>query len=449
MKIDIPDFIEIRGGRPLADDAQVRVSGAKNEVLGAMCAALLTDQPVIFNNVPFITDVVDMVEIFRAIGASVDYAPEKNRIEIRAEKITTNQLPDQALNFRASYYIWGALLARFKKTGEWGSLRIKIPGGCAFGGARAINFHIDLLDNIFGAKLTETAEALEFVLPDNFDGALRPIYSTPKTSHGATFHWMLAAALSPDIKMIYNASLEHEVPHLLGILNQMGANIRGTNTTAITNLGFGGRLLGGGEFDIMPDRMEAGFYTLLALALRSKIKIIGADLASSRPWFNSIVEIAGADRCVARGEIMYFDFTDLPPFLGRTMITSPIPGKETDMQQCWTPVLAQATDESLIFDPIYPGRVGHLPELKKFGIETDFSEVEIENPLTPKAAKIIVRPSRIHAANATGMDLRGTAALIIAAAVAEGQSRIDLPKFALRGYPNLIGNLKKLGVEIC
>ena len=449
MSIAIPDFITIKGGRPLADNAVVRISGAKNEVLGAMCAALLTDRPVRFNNVPFITDVADMIDIFRAIGAEVDYEPEKNTFVIRAEKITTNELPDQALNFRASYYIWGALLARFSKTGEWRSLRIKIPGGCAFGGARAINYHTDLLENIFGAKLVESADNLEFALPESFDPSARPIYSTPQVSHGATFHWLLSAALSPHAKMIYNASLEPEVSHLLGILNKMGANIRGTGATAIANLGFDGRLLGGGEFDIMPDRMETGFYALLALALRSRIKLVGTDLPSCRPWFNSVVEIAGLENCSSHGDIMYFDFANVKPFAGRLMITSPIPGKETDMHQVWTPVLAGALSPSEIFDPIWPGRAGHLAELAEFGIKSDFSEIEIANSIAPKAAKIKIYPSKIKPANAKGMDLRGTAALIIAAAAADGTSRIDLPKFALRGYPNLVGNLQKIGIDIC
>jgi UDP-N-acetylglucosamine 1-carboxyvinyltransferase len=447
-KIDIPDFMEINGGRPLADGASVEISGAKNEVLGAMCAAILTDQPVKFNNIPFITDVLDLCGIMRGIGIKIDYRPEEKRMTIHAEKITGNALPPEAIKFRASYYIWGALLARFAKTGEWRSLKIRIPGGCSFSGARAIDYHEDLLRNMFGAGMIESGEYLEFVLPESFDAAARPIYSTMQVSHGATFHWLLSAALSPTPKMIYNASLEPEVPHLLGILAKMGANIRGTGTTAITGFGFGGRLLRGGTFDILPDRMETGFYALLAMGLKSKITLAGTDADSCRPWLNSVIEIAGLRRCSIDADSMRFDFRDLPQFDGRRFIMSPIPGKETDMQQIWAPILGAARTPSTIYDPVWAGRTGHLPEMAKFGLKSESRLVDINNSVAPRAAEITIHPSKMKPAAADGMDLRGTAGLVVCAAMADGTSRIKDPKYALRGYPNLIENLKRIGIDV-
>ena len=461
-----PDYIEINrtGGasrtgssRPLADNATVQISGAKNEVLGAMCAAILTDEPVIFNNVPFITDVLDMCEIMREIGVKIEYNPQQRQLKLHAKKILTNTLPDNALNFRASYYIWGAILARFQKTGEFKSLKIKIPGGDVFGGIRAINYHTDLIKNIFGADLIESADNLEFVIPEKLASAPAasaaptecPIYSTLQVSHGATFHWLLSVALSSHLKMMYNASLEFEVAHLVGILNKMGATIRGTNTTAITNLGFNGHLLKGGEFDILPDRMETGFYALLAMALKSKIKLLGTDAPSCRPWLNSVIEIAGTACCRIENDSMTFDFTKLSEFDGRNYIMSPIPGKETDMQQLWTPILATARTPSKIYDPVWAGRIGHLPEMEKFGLKLEHRTVRINNSVALQAAEITIHPSRLHAANVTGMDIRGTAGLIICAVMASGStSRINNPKFALRGYPNLIQNLKNIGIDV-
>ena len=443
-----PDYIEINGGRALAVDAVVQISGAKNEVLGAMCAAILTDEPVIYNNVPFITDVLEMCEIMRGIGVEIEYAPQQRRLKIHAKQILTNILPDNALKFRASYYIWGAILARFQKTGEFKSLKIKIPGGDVFGGVRAIDYHTDLIKNIFGADLIASANDLEFVIPEKFDSTACPIYSTLQVSHGATFHWLLSVALSPHLKMIYNASLEFEVPHLVGILNKMGATIRGTNTTAITNFGFSGHLLSGGVFDIMPDRMETGFYALLAMALKSKIKLIGTDASSCRPWLNSVIEIAGGGCCHIENNSMTFDFTNLSEFNGRNYIMSPIPGKETDMQQLWTPILATARTSSKIYDPVWAGRIGHLPEMEKFGLKLEHRTVKINNSVASKAAEITIHPSQLHTANVSGMDIRGTAGLIICAVMADGISRINNPKFALRGYPNLIQNLRKIGIDV-
>lgn len=466
--IHIPDFLEITGGKPLNDGATVHISGAKNEVLGVMCAAVLTDQVVEFNNVPFITDTVDLCALMQKIGIDVDYTPAQNHLRIRARRITTNVLPPEAMKFRASYYIWGALLARFVKTGEFKSLKIEVPGGCELSGdkrgvgkmdmvalghgksPRAMDYHANLLNNIFGTELIETDNMLEFVLPKRFDGNANPIYSTTLVSHGATFHWMLATAMSPDLHMMYNAIQEPEIPHLLGILNKMGAKLRGTNTTAIASLGFDGKLLSGGVFDIMPDRMETGFYALLAMALKSRIKLTGTDVESCRPWLNSVIEIAGPEQCYIRDGFMVFDFRNLPDFDGRTFLISPMPGKETDMQQIWTPILAQAKTASRIFDPIWTARTGHLPELEKFGIKSEHREFEVSNAAIQKSLEITIYPSKIHAATepANGTDLRGTAALIMAAAIANGTSRINNPKFALRGYPNLVQNLKNIGITV-
>jgi len=316
---------------------------------------------------------------------------------------------------------------------------------------RATDYHANLMANMFGAELIESADGtLEFILPKKFDPSAAPIYSTTLVSHGTTFHWMLSAALSPHLHVMYNASMEYEVPHLMGILNAMGANMRGTNTTAITGLGFSGGLLSGGEFDILPDRMETGFYALLAMALRGRIKLIGTDARSCRPWLNSVIELAGKERCEIFKDFMVFDFRDMKDFDGRSFIISPIPGKETDMQQIWAPVLAGARTPSFIYDPIWTNRRGHLPELAKFGIKSSDRIFEISNATVSKALEIEIFPSKIHAAStpAEGTELRGTASLIIAAAAAKGRSRINGPKFALRAYPNLIENLRAIGITV-
>ncbi len=450
-KIKIPESIKIEGGHTLRDGASVKISGAKNEILGAMCAAILTDKPVKFTNVPHITDVIDLIDIMQDIGIRTQYQPNKKTLDIHAQRITSNELNESALKFRASYYIWGALLGRFTKTGEFNSLKIKVPGGCAgFGtnGTRPFDFHINLLENVFGATLHDTGKNLEFVLPKSFDAGVEPIYSTTRVSHGATFHWMLSVALSPNLKMIFNSSLEPEVSHLLSILNKMGANIRGTNSEAMTNLGHTKYLLNGGQFEIMPDRLETGFYAQLALATKSKIKLIGTDAPSCRPWLNTMIEIAGKSKCKIGRKSMEFDFQNLHTFTGRNMIISPIPGKETDMHQTWAPVLSMATSQSKIYDPIYENRTRHLPELAKFGLNSSSRVLDIKNSVAPKSSEIIINPSILRPAVANGMDLRGTAALIIAATMANGESTLYDIGYALRGYPNLIQNLKNIGIHI-
>ncbi len=448
-KFFIPNHITINGGKTLRDNAAVSISGAKNEVLGSMAAAVLTDRPVVLHNVPHISDVLDMGHIMNDLGVDIRHDPKTRVLWIHAEKISSNILSDAAYKFRASYYIWGALMARFAATGEFDRLVIKVPGGCSFGGKRAIDYHLDLMRNIFGARIKTADTTMELILPKRLPENKSPLYSTRKMSHGATFHWMLAAATSPQTKMIYNASMEPEVPHLLGELNKMGANLRGTGTTGIMSTGRGG-LLNGANIEIMPDRLETASYALLAMGLRDKIKLNGTDAESCRPWLNSVIEIAGKNSVSVSpdGESMSFDFSNMCEFHGQKFLMSPIPGKETDLHQIWAPVLSSAITASEIYDPIWPGRHGHLPELAKFGLDSSFEILKIKNSVAKNALNIEIRPSLLRPAIVSGMDLRGTFGLIVAAAMANGQSDIESPSFALRGYPEMIQNLQNIGINV-
>ena len=452
----IPKYLAIEGGHQL--QGTVEISGAKNEVLGAMAAAVLTDRPVRLDNVPHISDVIDMGHIMMELGVDVGYDPDARAMRLHAEKITENRLSEKAAKFRASYYLWGSLLARFSVTGEFDSLRVRMPGGCNFKG-RATDYHFNLLQNIFGASIGKAGGETVFTLPPARADAARdnrPVYSTDQVSHGATFHWLLSAALSDRQKYIYNASLEPEVPHLLGMLNKMGARLRGDGTTAISSFGRkSGGLMNGGAFNIMPDRMEAGSYALMALATRGNITLDGVDLKSCRPWTNSVIEILGNNRGKnftqftgdAEGEALCLDFRG-QELDGRSFIMSPIPGKETDLQQIWTAVLATARDSSTIIDPIWPNRNMHIEEMRKFGLDCQAEQIDIDNINTPKALKISVSPSQIRPAVAAGMDLRGTFGLLVLAAAADGKSIIESPGWALRGYPNLVKNLQGLHVHV-
>jgi len=456
----IPDYLTIKGGKSI--DSRIKVSGAKNEVLGIMAAAVLTDEVVELRNVPYISDVLEMGSIMMDLGVDVKYSPAENRLRLHARRITGNVLPELALHFRASYYLWGALLARFRVTGEFKSLHIKMPGGCTlvetfktgegFGKqGRATDFHFNMLQNVFEVDIKKGAgeDDLELVLPDRSSVEdPHPVYATRLMSHGATMHWMLAAALSERQKFMYNASLEPEVPHLLWILRAMGAELRGTGTMAITNMGHSGGLLKGGVFDVMPDRLEAGTYALLTMALRGKIHIEGANASHCLPWLNLIKEIVKPenDRVRVDDSGMYFDFTGFE-FPGQHIIFSPFPGKETDLQQIWTSVLTSATSSSVIVDPVWPKR-SDMPKMMPFGVDFDFEQLEIENYEMPLTSRLLIIPSKVRPAESSGFDLRGTMAMIILAVMAEGESKINNPSFALRGYPNLVKNLQAIGIDI-
>lgn len=451
----IPDSLTINGGNSVSGD--IKISGAKNAILGLMAAAVLTDDVVTLRNVPYITDVLEMGHIMKDIGVDVKYDPQKRILKLHAAKIVKNEISHQAAHFRASYYLWGSLLARFSRTKEFDSLKVCLPGGCSFGGKRPTDFHEELIKTVFGATISiETRENekysyLCFTLPKKEKTDLCPVYTTFKASHGATFHWLLSMVGSNESKMMYNASLEPEVSNLIAMLQKMGLGIIGNERTGLVYDGKNRSLLKGVDFEVIPDRLEAATYALLTLSTRGTVELDGIKLEHCSPWLGQL------ERMFSRGiyystdkKKLYLDFRKIKPFDGFIMQVTPFPGFETDLHQIWTPVLAQAKSESIISDLIWSGRCAHLPEMAKFGLQSKYEQIDVNSGQqgTIKNLYITIKPSTFHAAEAKGTDLRGTMGTIILAATAKGKSVIQEPSFALRGYPNLLKNLQDLGMDI-
>lgn len=449
----IPDQLTITGGGPCS--GSVRISGAKNSILPLMAASLLTNEKVILRNVPYISDVMEMGHILKELGVTVQYAPQDKILVLHAEKIKSNLVSHRAARFRSSYYLWGALLARFCHTEEFDSLKVCMPGGCSFGGKRPTDFHEQLIKNVFGAEINiETDNKysyLSFNLPQKSPKKLCPIYTTTKVSHGATCHWLLSVAGSHEIKMMYNSSLEPEISNLISMLQQMGLGLTGNEKTGLVYDGTNAGLLRGVDFNVVPDRLEAATYALLSLATKGEIELDGINYEHCLPWISQL------SRMFDKG--IYFspdltklnlDFRNRKKFDGVIMQMSPFPGNETDLQQIWTPVLAQAAGPSVISDIIWPGRQAHLPEMEKFGLKVKAEVIDVigGQQAAMKNLYVRIKPSRLTASKASGMDLRGTMGLIVLAASAKGTSIIDNPGYALRGYPNLIRNLNNLGIKV-
>lgn len=450
----IPEKLCIKGGKPAM--GTVEISGAKNSILGLMAAALLTDEEVILNNVPYITDVIEMGHIMSDLGVDVKYNPVDKKLFLHALNIKNNVLSDKALKFRASYYLWGALLARFKHTHEFTSLKVLVPGGCSFGGARPTDFHEQLIRNIFSAEIEEIKEDektyLEFTLPEqNNEDDCCPIYTTAKVSHGATFHWLLSIAGTKNFKMMYNSSLEPEVSNLLSMLQDMGLKVAGSDRTGLIYYGDNRRLLRGGTFDVIPDRLEAATYALLALGTRGVVKLKGIKYEHCVPWVKQLGKtLKNGIYYSYDKDILILEFMNVAPFNGVCMQMSPFPGFETDLQQVWTPILSMASSDSIIVDMVWPGRSAHLAEMKKFGLESEFKHIEVSASQTTSQTALMakIKPSKLKGAKASGTDLRGTMGTILIALMAKGKSEIENPSFALRGYPNVIENLKNLGLDV-
>lgn len=449
----IPELLSIRGGNPVY--GSVNISGAKNAILGLMAASLLTDEPVTINNVPYISDVLEMGHIMKELGVDVRYAPQKRILYLHARKITSNVISEKAVHFRASYYLWGSLLARFVHTGEFDSLKVLMPGGCSFGGKRRTDFHEQLIKSVFNAEISEepynSRHYLCFSLPKNKVLGGNPVYATFKASHGATYHWMLSVAGASEIKMMYNSSMEPEISNLMMMLQQMGLGLSGNERTGLIYDGKNRGLLHGGTFYAIPDRMEAATYALLAVGTKGEIQIENINFDNCRPWFSQLYNMFESGVYYSPDKTqLNLNFRNRADFNGVIMQMSPFPGMETDLQQIWTPILGQASSESFIADLIWPGRIAHLEQMRKFGLQTEAEqrEVKVSQEMSDKVLLVKIKPSQYKAADVEGMDLRGTMGLIIMAAMTEGKSKVTTPSYALRGYPNLIKNLQDLGVNI-
>lgn len=456
MKSDnffIPERLDIKGGKPAR--GTVEISGAKNSILGLMAASVLTDEEVILNNVPYITDVIEMGHILMDLGVNVKYNPKEKKLFLHALKIKNNILSDKALKFRASYYLWGALLARFKHTNEFDHLKVLVPGGCSFGGKRPTDFHEQLIRNIFGAQIESVSENgkhyLNFVLPSIQIDNDMPIYTTAMVSHGATTHWLLSIAGTKEFKMMYNSSLEPEISNLLSMLQSMGLRVSGSDRTGLIYYGFNQNLLRGGEFSVIPDRLEAATYALIALGTKGSIKIKGIICEHCTPWLKQLTKTIkdGIYYSFDKKDLI-LDFSGVESFDGVCMQMSPFPGFETDLQQVWTPVLSMASSESTIVDMVWPGRSAHLGEMKKFGLDSSSKTIEVFSGQDKTKTTLIahIKPSKLKSAKAIGTDLRGTIGTILIAIMAKGKSEIENPSFALRGYPNVVENLRKLDLDV-
>ncbi|MBN2676269.1 MAG: hypothetical protein JXR30_03395 [Alphaproteobacteria bacterium] len=460
--IKLPEKIIINGGKPIS--GTVEISGAKNAVLGLMAAVVLTDEEVVLRNMPHITDVLDMIEMLKSFGVQVDYNAKERVFKARAEKIITNKMSKElAKKIRASYYLWGALLSRFSITKEFDTLYVPIPGGCDFGKkGRGHDFHEELLKLNLGVSIEYTDNLeMKFVLPKTQSQSTKPlVYTTPRPSHGATMHWLLST-IGAQNAMMYGASQEPEILDLMDMLTMMAegqAQYSGHGETGLVkcqcNCQVG--LFSGVDYIIMPDRLEAAAYAMLAVATKGRVTLKGIDTSIMRPFLSQLRNILpdgvltteeGDTLHIAANEI---DFKYVAP---QTMLMSAFPGMETDLQQIWTTILARANGRSFIVDPVWSGRVTHVPEFQKMGVQIKSSVDTYQISATEKRDVAVIEIQgdpleNFKPAIVQGPDLRGTMGLIVMACSVKGESIIDPPTYALRGHPNLIKNLKDLGVDI-
>ena len=407
----------IKGGNPLV--GEVEIGGAKNAALAILAAAIMTDETVQIDNLPDVNDVNVMLEAIEGIGAMVQ------RIDRHTVKINGSTIGDFNIEYdyikkiRASYYLLGALLGKYKRA------EVALPGGCNIGsrpidqhlkGFRALGADVD----IEHGKIVAEAEKLRGT----------HLYFDVVTV-GATINVMMAAAMSEGLTIMENVAKEPHVVDVANFLNSMGANIRGAGTDVIKIRGV--RSLHKTEYSIIPDQIEAGTFMFAAAATKGDVTVLNVIPKHLDATISKLVDIGceveefdDAVRVVAKKR------------LSTQVKTLPYPGYPTDMQPQIGVALALAKGTSTITESIFENRFKYLGELARMG-----AQVKVEgNSATIEGVE------RFSAARVSAPDLRAGAALCIAGLAAEGITIVDDIVYIQRGYERFEEKLRGLGAMI-
>ena len=409
--------LEIQGGNRLS--GTIRISGAKNSSVALIPAAILADDNVTICNVPEITDTDALSEILEYLGADVKRASESIVIDPRT--IENKEIPANiSKKLRASYYFMGALLGKYKH------VEMYFPGGCSIG-ARPINFHLKGFEAL-GATV-EINDDKYIVDAKELKGA--NIY-LDFASVGATINIMLAAVKAKGVTVIDNAAKEPEIVNVATFLNNMGAKIRGAGTSTIKITGV--EKLNGCFHEVIPDRIEAGTYTIIGALIGNYLKIDNIIPEHIEALTSKLIEMGveleiGADYLIVNKPEKYKCVNV------RTLV---FPGFPTDLQQPFMVLSTQSNGKSVVEETIYENRFMHVPYLNDMG-----ADIEINGQ---KA--IINGPSKLIGKNVEATDLRAGASMVAAALVAEGTTTISNIGHISRGYENIVEKLSDVGAKI-
>ncbi len=408
----------IKGGNPLV--GEVEIGGAKNAALAILATAIMTDETVTIENLPNVRDINVMLEAIKGIGGKVD------RIDNHTVKINGSMISDLRVDYeyikkiRASYYLLGALLGKYKRA------EVALPGGCDIGsrpidlhlkGFRALGANVDIHHGLISA----TAEKLRGT----------HIY-LDKVSVGATINIMMAAAMADGKTTIENAAKEPHVVDVANCLNSMGAKIRGAGTDVIRISGV--EKLHRTEYSIIPDQIEAGTFMFAAAVTKGDVTVknvipkhLDSITAKLLEIGCEVEELDDAVRVVASKPLHHTQVTTLP-----------YPGFPTDMQPQMSVVLGIAEGTSTVTESIFENRFKYVDELARMG-----ASIKVESNIA-----IVTGVAQYMSARVSAPDLRAGAALVIAGLAADGITIVDDIYYIERGYEDFQDKLKLLGAQV-
>ncbi len=413
------DRLQIDGGTAL--EGEVRISGAKNSALPILAGTLLAAEPVSVGNVPHLQDVTTMIELLGRMGVTVT-VDERMNVEVDASTLDKPLAPyDLVKTMRASILVLGPLLARF------GEANVSLPGGCAIG-ARPVNIHVAGLQAM-GAEISIENGYIRARAP-RLRGARLVLDTVTVTG---TENLLMAAVLAEGETVLENAAREPEVVDLADFLNAIGARVRGAGTDKIVIEGV--PRLHGGQFRVLPDRIESGTYLLAGAISRGRVRI-----RNTRPEHLDAVlaklQEAGAT-LTGGNDWIEIDMRGRRP-RAVDLRTAPYPAFPTDMQAQFAALNTVAEGVGTIIETIFENRFMHMLEMRRMG-----AEIRLEGNTA-----IIKGVPRLQAAPVMATDLRASASLVLAGLVAEGRTEIDRIYHIDRGYEAIEEKLAGLGAAI-
>lgn len=408
----------IKGGNPLV--GEVEIGGAKNAALAILAASIMTDETVLIDNMPDVRDINVLLQAIEEIGASVERI-DRHTVKINGSNIRGTTIDNEYIKkIRASYYLIGALLGKYKKA------EVALPGGCNIG-SRPIDQHIK------GFKALGTQVSIEHGLiktkAENLVG--NHIYLDVVTV-GATINIMMAASMASGSTTLENAAKEPHVVDVANFLNSMGANIKGAGTDVIRIVGV--EKLHKSEYSIIPDQIEAGTFMLAAAATKGDVTVkkvipkhLEAITAKLVEMGCEVEELDDAVRVVAAKRLVHTHVKTLP-----------YPGFPTDMQPQFSVTLALSSGTSIVTESIFENRFKYVDELTRMG-----ASIKVEGNTA-----IIDGVTKFTGAQVNAPDLRAGAALVIAGLAAEGFTTVEDIIYIERGYEDFDEKLRSLGGNI-
>ena len=408
----------IKGGNPLY--GEVEIGGAKNAALAILAAAIMTDETVTIDNLPNVRDINVLLQAIEEIGAHVERV-DIHKVKINGSFIRGVNVDNEFIRrIRASYYLIGALLGKYKHA------EVALPGGCDIG-SRPIDLHMKGFRSM-GADI-DIAHGLVIARAKELKGT--HIYMD-KVSVGATINIMMAAAMADGKTVIENAAKEPHVVDVANFLNSMGANIRGAGTDVIRIVGV--EKLHATEYSVIPDQIEAGTFMFAVAAAGGNVlvknvipKHLEATTAKLLEVGCQVEEFDDSVRVISDGHLKHTQVTTLP-----------YPGFPTDMQPQMAVLLSIAEGTSTVTESIFENRFKYVDELTRMG-----ADIKVESNIA-----IISGVKRYTGARVNAPDLRAGAALVIAGLAAEGITVVDDIYYIQRGYEALEEKLTKIGAKI-